>query len=67
MVKCNKEYSWRTNLSITKTPCEKDETPEKVPEKVKKLVNEIKVDILDLNIDRTHGTGTKKAKNRQSS
>ena len=39
----------------------------KVPEKVKKLVNEIKVDILDLNIDRTHGTGTKKAKNRQSS
>ena len=35
---------------------------EKVPEKVKKLVNEAGVDIPDLNFDREHRIGSKKEK-----
>ena len=49
-----------TCLRITNVPCEKDETSEKVLEKVKKLVNEAGVDVPDSNIDRAHCIGPKK-------
>ena len=61
-VECNEQYSRRTCLRITNIPCEKDETLEKVLEKVKKLVNEAGVDIPNSNIDRAHRIGSKKDK-----
>ena len=54
-----------TCLRITNVPCEKDETSEKVLEKVKKLVNEAGVDVPDSNIDRAHCIGPKKKKKKQ--
>ena len=62
MVECNEQYSRRTWLRITNIPCEKDETSEKVLEKIKRLVNEAGVDIPDSNIDRAHRIGPKKDK-----
>ena len=62
MVECNKQYSRRTCLRITNIPCEKDETSEKVLEKIKRLLNEAGVDIPDSNIDRAHCIGPKKEK-----
>ena len=46
-VECNEQYSRRTSPRITNIPGEKDETLEKVLEKVKKLVNEAGVDIVE--------------------
>ena len=60
LVKCNEQYSRRTCLRITNIPFEKDETSKKVLEKVKKLVNEVGVDIPDSNIDRAHRIEPKK-------
>ena len=62
LVECNEQYSRRTCLRITNIPCEKDETSEKVLEKIKRLVNEAGVDIPDSNIDRAHRIGPKKEK-----
>ena len=47
-------YSRSTCLAITNIRCEKDETTDNVLEKVKKLVNEVAVDIPDSNIDIAH-------------
>ena len=62
LVECYEQYSRRTCLRITNIPCEKDETSEKVLEKVKKLINEAGVDIPESNIDRAHRIGPQKDK-----
>ena len=62
LVECNGQYSRRICLRITNIPCEKDETSEKVLEKVKKLMNETGVDIPESNIHRAHRIGPKKDK-----
>ena len=49
-------------LQIKNIPREKDETSEKVLEKIKRLVNEAGVNIPDSNIDRAHCIGPKKDK-----
>ena len=62
LVKCNGQYSRRTCLRITNIPCEKDETLEKVLEKVKRLVNEAGANIPNSNIDRAYRIGQKRQK-----
>ena len=61
-MECNGQYSRRTCLRITNISCEKDGTSEKVLEKVKKLINDVGVDIPESNIDRAHRIGPKKDK-----
>ena len=56
------EYSRITCLRITNIPFEKNEASKKVLEKVKKLINEVGVDIPGSNIDKAHLTGSKKEK-----
>ena len=65
LVECNEQYSRRTCLRITNIPCEKDETLEKVLEKVKRFVNEAGANIPNSNIDRAYRIGHKKKNNRQ--
>ena len=62
LVECNGQYSRRTCLRITNIPCEKDETLEKVLEKVKRLVNEAGANIPNSNIDRAYRIGQKRQK-----
>ena len=62
MDECNEQYRRRTGLRITNIPCKKDETLEKVLEKVKKMINEAGIDVPDSNTDRAHRIGPKKDK-----